>query len=301
MNGSGCAPCAPGSSGGSGTVTPVLSGFAPAPSMAREPHEARFGRNMSSDSLPTTVVMVEDRDDDIMAVHRAGRTLAQQLRQAIADRDLDAYYRLYAAAERLTQLAMRVNAFGYLQPQLGLPTPMALQEQFGTADLSAHRFQGVAATGPVWPAQDATYFPAGQTFAEKDEFAEKRIAGGVTPSDWNEFSPADRITYLLNNAADERVLDQSVLTGVEQGYKGISEAANAAREALSGIPASAGTYAIEAAARTRAAGQIATTTPAAPPATTTTEIPLWGVLLAAGGVGVAVWYYNTQMQRSGAR
>lgn len=276
----------------------MMSGFAPAPSMAREPHAARFGHNMTQDSLPTDVATVRDLGDDIMAVHRAARTLERQLREAMTARDLDAYERLYASADRLNGLAMHVNAFGYLQPQLGLPTPMAFRAQLATADLSAHRFQAVAATGPVWPAQDAiqsplypTYAPAGQAMG--GEFDRPRIAGGITASDWNALSGAERITYLLNNAPDERVLDDAVRLGVDEGYRAISEAANATREALSGIPASAGTYAVESAARTRAAGQIATTT-TTPATSATAAIPLWGVVLAAAAVGGGIWYYHRE-------
>lgn len=268
----------------------MMSGFAPAPSMARPPHEARFGTNVSADQLPMSVNAMAQDPDETMAVHRAARTLERQLREAQSARDLEGYERLYAAADRLNALAIKVGAFGYLQPQLGLPTPMAFRAQLATQDLSAHRFIDVRATGPVWPAQDATYFPAGQ--AAVDEFAIVRIAGGITPSDWNAMSFADKITYLLNNAADERVLDEAVRIGVDAGYRDISETANAAREAISGIPASAGAYAIESAARTRAAGQVATT-----PATSSATppgVPIWAVLVAAGVVGGGIWYYNSQ-------
>lgn len=249
--------------------------------------------SVPTDQLPTPMVASTQEPDDVMAVHRAARTLERQLREAQAGRDLESYERLYAAADRLNALAIKVGVFGYLQPQLGLPTPMAFRAQLATQDLSAHRFIDVRATGPVWPAQDATYVPAGQVAV--DEFAIVRIAGGITPSDWNALSFADKITYLLNNAADERVLDESVRIGVDAGYRDISETANAAREAISGIPASAGVYAIESAARTRAAGQVSTTP--ATSAVTPPGVPIWAVLVAAGVVGGGIWYYNSRGAR----
>jgi hypothetical protein len=178
-----------------------------------------------------------------------GRALDAQMRDALSRNDYATYERLWGQASRMVQAARQQNMDAFVRPGLGLAHP-----------------ENVRASGQL-------------------HLAPMSITGGLDVASWNSLTDVEKLTYVLNHAQTKELLEETRSIGLEQGYRGITEAVNAAEAAmgLDKVASSGSAAGWERQAReiVHASGQTAitetvppgtpvTATPVATPATTPT-------------------------------
>ena len=185
-----------------------------------------------------------------------GRALDVAMHAALARNDYATYERLWKQASQLTQAARIARMDAFSRPGMGLADPQSLR-----------------ASGQI-------------------DIAPMSIVGGLSAASWNGLSDVDRLTYLLNNAQTTALLEETRNIGLEQGYRGITEAVNAAEAAmgLDRVAASgtAGGWENQARELVHASGQTAVTE-SAPGATNITATPAAATPVVAAKMTVSPW------------